>query len=126
MTKQVGLWIDHRKAVIVRLKGQEEEIKLVESNAEKHVRFSGGQQDVSAENQRDRRLAGQLDKYYEEVIACIRDADSIVIFGPGEAKRELEKQMENADLSGRIAGIETVDKLTDRQLAAKVREQFAK
>jgi len=45
----------------------------------------------------------------------------ILIFGPGEAKGELAKRIENAGLSGRIAGIETVDKMTDRQIAAKVR-----
>jgi len=60
------------------------------------------------------------------VIASIRDAESILIFGPGEAKGELKKRLEGDKLGGRIVSIETVDKMTDRQIAAKVRQHFAK
>ena len=126
MKRQIGLWIDHRKAVIVSLTADGEETKLIQSNMEKHVRFSGGAQDVSAEDQRDRRFTGHLDKYYYEVIAYIRDAESILIFGPGEAKGELGKRLGSEGLSGRVVGLETVDKMTDRQLAAKVRQRFSK
>ena len=62
--------------------------------------------------------------YYAEVIVAIRDANSIQIFGPGEAKGELERRLESEGLKGRIVGIEAVDKMTDRQIAAKVREHF--
>jgi hypothetical protein len=37
MKRKVGLWIDHRKAVIVFLAGKEEEIKLINSDVEKHI-----------------------------------------------------------------------------------------
>jgi hypothetical protein len=56
------------------------------------------------------------------VIAEIRGAESIQIFGPGEAKGELEKRLEHEGLKTRIFTIETVDKMTDRQISAKVRE----
>jgi hypothetical protein len=49
-----------------------------------------------------------------------------LIFGPGEAKGELTKRLERIDLSGRIVSVETVDKMTERQIAAKVRRYFAK
>jgi hypothetical protein len=42
MKKQAGLWIDHRKAVIVIVSEAGEEIQEVTSNMEKHVRFSDG------------------------------------------------------------------------------------
>jgi hypothetical protein len=67
-----------------------------------------------------------LHKYYDEVIAAIRDAESILIFGPGEAKGELKKRLEKDKLGGHIIAVETIDKLTDRQIAAKVREYFHK
>ena len=125
MKRQVGLWIDHRKAVIVLVTDEGEETSLIESNMEKHVRFaSGSSEDGSAESTRDRQFAGHLDGYYDKVIASIRDAESILIFGPGEAKGELEKRLENQELGGRIVGIETVDKMTDRQIAARVRQHF--
>ena len=125
MKKQAGLWIDHRKAVIVIIKDEVEEIKKITSNMEKHVRFSSGDgsEDGSAEDVRDRQFGNHLNSYYDEVIAYIRDADSIQIFGPGEAKGELEKRIEHEGLKARILAIETVDKMTDRQISAKVRGQ---
>ena len=85
-----------------------------------------GAREDSAEDQRDRRFTGHLNKYYDEVIACIRDADSILILGPGEAKIELEERLGKEALRGRIVGIETTDKMTDRQVAARVRQRFLK
>lgn len=48
----------------------------------------------------------------------------ILMFGSGEAKGELKKRLERNDLDGLIVGIETADKMTDRQIAAKVRQHF--
>lgn len=125
MKSEIGLWIDHRQAVIVVVTDAGEETKRIISNMEKHVRFSSGSsEDGSAEDVRDRQFANRLNSYYDEVIAVIRDADSIQIFGPGEAKGELEKRLEHEGLKGRIVDIETVDKMTDRQIAAKVRQRF--
>ena len=124
MKREVGLWIDHRKTVIVSVTAKGEETSLIRSDMEKHVRYSGATQEDSAEDQRDKRFTGHLNKYYDHVISCIRDAESILIFGPGEAKIELEKRLESEALSGRVVGIETVDKMTDRQIAARVRQHF--
>ena len=79
MKKQVGLWIDHRKAVIVMIKDEQEELMKISSNMEKHVRFSSddGSEDGSSEDVRDRKFGNHLNSYYDEVIAYIRDADSI-------------------------------------------------
>jgi stalled ribosome rescue protein Dom34 len=126
MNKAVGLWIDHRKTVIVTVTDKGEETSLIESGMEKHVRYSGAAQEDSAEDQRDKRFAGHLNKYYDQVISCICNAESILILGPGEAKAELQKRLKNEELSGRVVGIETVDKMTDRQIAARVRKQFPK
>jgi len=126
MTREVGVWIDHRKAVIAIIAGKTEEVRQVTSNMEKHVRYSGAAQEDSAEDQRDRRFTGHLNKYYAEVIRCIRGADSILILGPGEAKIELEERLGIEGLRGRIVAIETVDKMTDRQIAATVRQRFLK
>ena len=126
MKKQVGLWIDHRESIIIIVTGEGEETKRITSNMEKHVRFSGGAQTVSEEDIRDKKFSGHLSKYYDKVIARIRDAESILIFGPGEAKGELEKRLKSEGLGRRVVAIETVDKMTDRQIAAKVRQHFPK
>ncbi len=133
MKKEFGLWIDHREAILVILTDDGEEIKHITSNIGKHIRYSGsshsrtpeGLKEVTAEDQRDRKSENQLNKYYDEVMAAIRDADSIRIFGPGEAKGELKKRIEHEGLKARILAVETVDKMTDRQISAKVREHFS-
>jgi stalled ribosome rescue protein Dom34 len=126
MKRKVGLWIDHRKAVIFNLSDEGAEIKRISSELEKHIRFSGGAQEESAEDQRDKRFTCHLNNYYDEVISYIRNAESILIFGPGEAKRELKERLENEKPHGNIIGIETVDKMTDNQIVAKVRQHFLK
>lgn len=126
MKIKLGLWIDHRKAVIVRITGDVEEIKSITSDMEKHVRFSGEAQENSEEDIRDRRFTNHLNKYYAEVISFIKDAESILIVGPGEAKVELKKRFESEKQIGRIVGLETADKMTEPQIAAKVREHYSK
>ena len=132
MKRKVGLWIDHRKAVIVFLAGEEEEIKLVRSNVEKQIRRAAGSrsggpfepQAVQSDDRQQRAFTRHLNTYYNEVISCIRDAESILIFGPGEAKGELKKHLEREGLGGRIVGVETGGKMTDGQIAAKARQHF--
>jgi hypothetical protein len=127
MKKIAGLWIDHRKAVIVIVSDAGEEIKEITSDMEKHTRFTGGNasMDGSTEDVRDRQFGNHLNTFYESVIAVIRGADSIQIFGPGEAKRELAKRLEHDGMKDCISSIETVDKMTDHQVAAKVRENYS-
>ena len=125
MTSKVGLWIDHKKAVMVFLTDGSEEIRVIASNMEKHVRFSGDSSEQgSADDMRDRQYASHLDRFYDDVIAYIHDAESILLLGPGEAKGELAKLLESKGLKQRLVGIETVDKMTDHQIAARVRQHF--
>ena len=134
MKKRAGLWIDHRKAIVVAITDQGEETKLITSDVEKQLRRSGDSPlkgpfeplQVPADDSRQRSYKGHLNIYYDEVIGSIRDAESVLIFGPGEAKEELRERLEESNLGERIVGIETVDKMTDRQIAAKVRKRFAK
>jgi hypothetical protein len=132
MKKEVGLWIDHRKAVIVTIEDEVEATIEIQSNVEKHVRFSSGTQSKdpnqpkgsTAEDMRDRQFGNHLDSFYDGIISMIHKADSIWIFGPGEAKGELEKRLRQAGMGERIVGIETVDKMTDRQIATKIRNHY--
>jgi hypothetical protein len=134
MKKEVGLWMDHRKAVIVVITDKGEETKVIISKVEKQLRRSGSSplkgpheaQQVPADDSRERAYTGHLNLYYDAVIACIRDAEAILILGPGEAKVELKKRLETEGLGDHVVDIETVDKMTDRQIAAKVRQRFRK
>jgi stalled ribosome rescue protein Dom34 len=129
-----GLWIDRRKAVIVLISQKKEKTMEIRSNIENQPgRIKGDRssapyeaQLVKADDSRERKLKGQLDQYYGEVIAAIREAESILIFGPGEAKGELKKHLEHARLGNSLVAVEASDKMTDSQIAAKVRDYFHK
>jgi hypothetical protein len=132
MKAKAGLWIDHRKATIVTVTDQGEEMGLIVSKVEKQPRRSGDSplkgayepHQVPAQDSQQRTLTEHLNIYYDAVIASIRDAESILIFGPGEAKGELKERLEKKGLGGRIEGVEAADKMTDRQIASKVRKRF--
>jgi hypothetical protein len=133
MGTKVGLWIDHRKAIIVAVTDKGEETALIISKVEKQLRRSGTSplkgpyesQQVQADDSQQRSFTGHLNIFYDAVIASIRAAEAILIFGPGEAKGELKERLEKNNLGAHIIGIETADKMTDHQIAAKVRKHFA-
>lgn len=132
MKKTVGLWIDHRKAVIVVITPKGKTTKEIRSNVEKQPGRSAGVRStdsyealqVPADDRRQQSFTGHLNKYYDEIVATIRDAESILIFGPGEAKGELKKRIEKHKPSKSIITVETDDKMTDRKIEAKVRKYF--
>jgi hypothetical protein len=133
-TNKAGIWIDHHKAVIVTIGPAEEHTTVIASKVEKHLERSGDSplkgpyesRQVPRDDRRQMALTGELNHYYDTVIASVRDAASLLIFGPGEAKGELKTRLEKAKLDGRVAAIETADKMTDPQIAAKVRKFFAR
>jgi hypothetical protein len=133
MGTNVGLWIDHKKAIIVASSDKGEEIKQVISKVEKQARRSGGSPlkgsydsyQVPPDNKKQKAFTRHLNIYYDAVIAATRDAEVIFIFGPGEAKVELKKRLVKKNLAKRVKGIEAEDKMTERQVALKVRKLFA-
>jgi hypothetical protein len=131
MKANAGLWIDHREAIIVMLSVTGEETKRIRSKVERQLRHSGKSangasetQETQAEDSRDREYAGHLAHYYDEIISYLRDAGSILILGPGEAKGELKKRLEKHKGGTRIVAVETADKMTEPQVVATVRHHF--
>lgn len=132
MKTLAGLWIDHREAIIVVLSDKGQETRRIKSSVEKQLRRSGRSpslapfepQMVPADDSREREYGGHLANYYDEVISCLRPAEAIMVFGPGEAKGELRKRIQRNKLDLRISGFETADKMTERQILQKVRRHF--
>ena len=125
MNKKVCLWISRNKAVIVSIANKTEGRRIITSDMENYVLYSTVVPgDGSPENIRDRRFWNHLGEYYDQIIAHIRDATEIQIFGPEGAKYELQKHLENEGLAGRIVSVEDADTLTDLQIAIKVQKRF--
>lgn len=130
MTRNVGLWIDHKNAYLVW--PGENRIQVIPSNISPRVRTGatriGGlyNQSFDSELRHNDRYEHQLRAYYDQVIEALRPAERIFILGPGEAKHELERALQkHKDLYPRLVKLETADKMTQRQLAARVRQFFA-
>ena len=80
---------------------------------------------AEARKSTEERHGQHLDRYYDEVVRQLTDADELLIFGPGEAKLELKERLRRVKAhSERSIGTETTDKLTDPQIVAKVKEHF--
>lgn len=130
---KAGVWIDHRKALIVVMSSALQHTTQILSKAERHLERSGDSPlkgsyeaaQVPADDSRQRAYTGELNLYYDAVVAALPQSGSIMIFGPGEAKVELKKRLVKRRLGARIAGVETAGKMSDRQVVAKVRSFFA-
>lgn len=133
MKKYIGIWIDHRKALIVTLPQEKPFLQKIDSGVKPHFHFSGGYRSavpskasVVSEKTIEERQKHELKAYYKKVIKHLEGADKILIFGPGEAKFEIEKELrEIKRFAGKIAGVESADKMTGRAIITKVKEFFS-
>ncbi len=130
MQRNVGVWIDHKQALVVQLNNGEKQIQVIESQLAPRtrlVRRSVGDIDLPNELHTNQRYEKHLKLYLDRVMEAIQSADSILLMGPGEAKIELQKTLQKSKaLAERIAAVETVGKLTQRQIAAKVSDFFTR
>jgi hypothetical protein len=132
MHTNIGLWIDHRRAVIVFPSNISEETAIILSMAERHLSRAPGAsltesfeaQRVLADDVQERKFKQHLQGFYDEVIKVVHEAKSLFIFGPGEAKGELVKRLSLEKPNTRKLNVVSADKMTDGQIAAKVREYF--
>ena len=137
MNQNIGLWIDHKQAFLIWQ--DRKKVEVIPSNLEPRTHFSGTHissrtrsggrytQSLDSELRYNDRYNNQLSKYYEKVIDQIKNADSIFIMGPGEAKLELEKALrKHKDLARKLFQVETADKMTKNQMVAKAKEFFSK
>ncbi len=132
MAINTGIWIDHHKAVVCRLTGKTEDIREIMSDVDNPTLSPNGaptknaytRNDFVAEDRREHKIMNHLNSFYDEVIKHIHDSDFILIMGPGEAKGEFEKRIATKKLRGHVAEVQTVDKLTDRQIAEHVRKHY--
>ncbi len=135
MEKQVGIWIDSKKAIIVTLDGQKEEkITEIDSEVENSVyhnkegnkgTFSGNRHSDS-ETKFDNRKKEELDYFLKSVMFYVKGSDYLYIFGPAETKIKLEQKIrENKSLEKiNLKAVETSDSMTLNEIVARVKEFY--
>lgn len=131
--KNLGIWIDKRKAVILSLENGKEQSSTVFSNIEDFnikggsgTKFKGGPQDVVQDSKYLEREKHQTKAFFKEVVGVVKDADAIVIFGPAQmGNRFYEELNKNYNsVYSKVKSIEPADSMTDKQIAAWVRSYF--
>ena len=128
---QAGVWIDRNRAVIVRLEAGGCETKVVLSEVDPKRKALGGSrshsrygpQDVAKERAAQGRRERQLREFYGRVRGLLAGVDAVLVMGPALTKHHFCQALSRRDLT--IAGVQTTGSLTDRQVAARVREFFA-
>lgn len=127
-----GLWIDRRKASIVIISAFGDSLTEVHAGIEHEPsRYNGIQSTTSYESQlvksddrHQREFSRHLGRFYERVAAVLGQTRVVFIIGPGEAKGELRKHLEQAGPKGRLIAVGTAAAMSTRQLVACVRAHY--
>ncbi|MEP6860732.1 MAG: translational machinery protein [Deltaproteobacteria bacterium] len=114
-TDYVAVWIDYAEAKIFHVD--------VATFTETTVHAPNHSVSRKAEEQGRHALS---DTYFAAVAKLLPAAHHILIVGPSSAKLDLLRYLHKHDhvLADKIAGIETLDHPSDKQLAAYVRHYF--
>lgn len=132
MKSKAGLWIDHRKCLIVFINDKKVGVKIIKSNLKKHSESVDGKktailpksQKLKKDDRHGRVLKEKLMIYFKEIISNISDVESILVFGPGKAKDRLLKLLIKRRINGNIENPEVVGNMTGAEIVAKVKEHY--
>jgi len=133
MKKQTGIWLDHEKATIITLDKGNYNLNTIESDIVTRNRIDGetkkygrfGDQSLSQEKHKERRIKEQTSNYLKNLLSEIKDADELVLFGPANMKRELEKNIfNNSTLAPKLKAVISADSMTENQMVAWVKKFY--
>lgn len=127
---KAGIWIDQKKAFIVRVAGEEYPLLLkIESKVESRVVKPGDagidkRSDnafIDDQEKKQRRQRSELKHFFKEIISYLKDTDYIYLFGPGMAKEGLKNAIEvNQHLiKAKMLELENADKMTQKMIVQK-------
>ncbi|WP_100609875.1 hypothetical protein [Confluentibacter lentus] len=128
--KNIGVWLDKKKALIVTIENDMETVKTIHSDLDnyniKSNRHVGGAKEIVKDMKYLEREKHQFKTYFKDITQEIKNADALVIFGPAETYEKFTKELEEnyKTISEKIKGIRKADSMTDNQVVAWVRDFF--
>ena len=120
--KDLGIWMDHSNASLMEYISDPVEIRTISSQTESKEHSQG-----SSENVTNNKEQHQQSDFYKRLGETIRNYESIILFGPTNAKTELynilkqDHRFENIKIE-----VKPADKMTVNQQHAFVKEYFSK
>jgi stalled ribosome rescue protein Dom34 len=113
------VWLDFHQAKVFLITAEDVETRRIKADTP-HRRIHHKAQVRGSGHVRDDRT------YFEAILAAIEEADSWLIAGPGETKKDLESYLEGhgEELRKRLVGVESMDHLTAGELIKQARKLF--
>jgi len=120
-SKDLGIWMDHSNANLMEYSSDPIEIKTIPSENEVKENSQGSSENVTHNKEQHRQS-----DFYKRLSETIRHYDSIVLFGPTNAKVELYNILKDDHRFAKIKiEVKPADKMTENQQHAFVKEYFA-
>jgi hypothetical protein len=130
----LGIWLDHREAYLIWLdENGEADVQHAEADypeeGQKADRAIGGRAGaygaVAPHAHLEEKQHREAKRFHDKLFRAVRTAERVYIFGPGKAREELAKRLrEHKDFTGHIRAVESAEKMTHAQMAARVRSFF--
>ena len=133
MKKNIGIWIDTKQAVIIKLSNESHLVKLIESNIDTRERVPGeskkfgrfGGQYMTFEKNKLNRKNEQTNQFIKNLLKEVSICDSVVLFGPSRMKNIFEKELKNnMQLAKKLVGVSSSKLLTENQMVAWVKKFY--
>ncbi|RKS53698.1 hypothetical protein BC962_1952 [Gillisia mitskevichiae] len=132
--KKAGIWIDRKKAVIIRLDIEDTQVETHISKIENTDSDFSGSKDFersgAQEIVKDRRVLEikkhSIKNYFKQVSSNLEDLDSIVIYGPADIPLIFNKELESnyPNLHKKVVDVLKADSMTDNQIKAMVSNYY--
>lgn len=134
MKKQFGIWIDLREAWLLPYPEESKPLVCIEAKEIGHVKGGSGTavpwgpQDAVSESKYLEKRRHRLQRYFDEIALALLaqgQPETIVITGPAETKKELERNLEGR-YEFRQVKLHSLpaDKMTENQLRALIRDFY--
>ena len=122
--KSLGIWMDHSNAHLIQFSNDSFITSIIESknmqDENAHDMSRGEKMMHNKEQQRD-------SDYYKKLAEAIRNYESVILFGPTNAKAELHNILKADHRFADIKiEVKQADKMTENQEQAFVKEHFSK
>ncbi len=118
---KVGIWLDHRSAIVVHVTEQDSKVHTIHSHIYVHKALS--EQSAAAAGRE--HMHNQLQKYYQHIVKMLNQPEALYLIGPGDAKLELAHRIKSDSTLGSLnIDIETAYRLTIPQIVSRVRKHF--
>jgi len=124
--KKTGIWLDQQKAYIISIIGDTYPvIEKIRSGVESRIRIPGeskvfsrfGHTIIDDQEKKQKRQKLQRHRYFNKIMELIQDADYIYLFGPSDARYELENEISNNYLQkGKLVAVKRADRMTLEQM----------